>query len=518
MAASRKRRVRLSVAMIVRDEADVLAESVESIRAIADEVVIYDTGSSDHTPEIARRLGAVVTRGTWSDDFAAARNRAMALATGQWILWLDAGEKLSRESATELRTFLDEKASPDSAYLMFVELPARQRSNSNERAAQIRLIPNSPLLRFQGRVRETVRQSLEAAGYSLGQAPGEIVRHAREHDLNRKLRRAERNLNLIAMEADQAGEYPPRLLLALGDAYADAGNLQGARHAFLQALSQSKRGSQDMLEAYYGLLASLSESIDRPLMLSTCLEALEAFPLDAQLLMAMGNYLQEERRYDLAARSFELTVRHGQVSVETWHLTELAEVAASCWCLSLRLQGREAAARQALEEALTLRPNSTRLRGHLLELLVKQGLEEEALRVFDKMPATAELRAAGCDAVRGACAAVRGEWAQALGYLQGAYVAGCADSFCLRWLATTLLTNGQMEAAEPVLRHWQQLEPDNPEMRAYLAIVAPSQCEPLAAEPVALAPQPRRIRVDPPQIVVAAPWPAPIITQATSVD
>jgi tetratricopeptide (TPR) repeat protein len=504
--------------MIVRDEAQVLAESVESIRAIADEVVIYDTGSSDRTPDIARRLGAVVTRGTWLDDFSSARNRAMALATGQWILWLDAGERLSADSAAALRAFVDEQASPDNAYLVFVELPPRERNNSNEQVAQVRLIPNSPLLRFQGRVRETLRPSLASAGYALEQAPGRILRHAREHDPDRRLRRAERNLHLITLEADELGEYPPRLLLALGDAYADAGNLQSARHAFLQALCRSERGSHDMLEAYYGLLASMADDHDRPLMLSTCMEALDAFPLDAQLLMVMGNYLQGEGRYDLAARSFELAVRHGQVSVETWHLAELAEVAASCWCLSLRLQGRDAAARHALEEALTMRPTSARLRNHLLELLVKQGLEEEALRVYDKMPVEADRQAAGRDAVRGACAAVRGEWAQALGYLQAAYVAGNTDAFCLRWLATTLLTNGQIEAAEPVLRHWQRIEPDNPEMLAYLAIVAPHECPPPSAQLASAQSPARRIRVDPAQVILAAPMPAPIIAQASSAD
>lgn len=517
MSGSRKRRVRLSVAMIVRDEAEVLAQSIESIRAIADEVVVYDTGSTDRTPEIARRLGAVVTRGTWSDDFSRARNRAMALTTGQWILWLDAGERLAAPAAEELRAFVDEKASPDCGYAIFVEIPPREASNSSEQAAQIRLTPNSPLLRFQGRVRETLRESLEAAGYTVGQAPGRILRHPRDHDPERKLRRAERNLNLIALEADQLGEYSPRLLLALGDSYADAGNLQSARHAFLQALGKSRPGSRELLETYYGLLASMADD-NRALMLSTCLEALEAFPLDAQLLLAMGNYLQGEKRYDLAARSFELAVKHGQVMLETWHITELAEVAASCWCLALRLQGKEVAARGALEEALTLRPGSERLRSHLLELLVKQGLEDEALRLFDKLPIEAQRRPLMHDAVRGACAAARGEWARALGYLQSAYVAGCADAFCLRWLATTLLTNGQIEAAEPVLRHWQQVEPGNPELKAYLAIVVPGEC---SGEPTKAARQvapERRIRIDPAQTILAVPMPAPIITQATSAD
>lgn len=515
MAASRTRRVRLSVAMIVRDEAQVLGETIESVRGIADEVVLYDTGSTDGTPELARRLGAVVTRGTWTDDFSRARNRALALATGQWVLWLDAGERLS--AVEELRAFIDEKASPDSAYAMFVEIPPQEAGNSSEQAAQIRLIPNSVLIRFQGRVRETLHASLAAGGYTVEQAPGRIFRNPRDHQVERKLRRAERNLHLIALEAEHLGDYPARLHLALGDAYADAGNPQSARHAYLQALTKAGPGSRELLEAYYGLLASTPDD-NRPLMLTTCLEALEAFPLDAQLLLAMGNYLQGEKRYDLAARSFELAVRHGQVTLEAWHLTELAEVAASCWSLSLRLEGKDAAARRALEEALTMRPTSQRLRNHLLDLLVKQGLEDEALRVFEKIPVVAARRQPLADAVRGACASARGEWARALGYLQSAYVAGCEDPFCLRWLATTLLSNGQLEAAEPVLRHWQRVEPANPELKAYLAIVAPEEFPAEECKVARLATQARRIRIDPAQSIVAGGLQAPIVTQATSAD
>jgi tetratricopeptide (TPR) repeat protein len=262
----------------------------------------------------------------------------------------------------------------------------------------------------------------------------------------------------------------------------------------------------------------MAEDTNRAMVLSTCLEALEAFPLDAQLLLAMGNYLQGEKRYDLAARSFELAVRHGQVLLETWHLTELAEVAGACWSLSLRLHGEDAAARHALEESLTLRPGSARLRTHLLELLVKQGLEEEALRVADQMPLEPEQREPMRDAVRGACRAALGEWNAALGYLQSAYVAGCLDAFCLRWLSTTLLTNGQIEAAEPVLRHWQRLDPTNPEMQAYLGIVAPEEFPETSASTGRPAATSRRIRIDPAQSILVVPLSTPIISQATSAD
>ena len=91
-------RPRLSVAMIVRDEQEVLAESIESVGKIADEIVVLDTGSADRTPELAAQLGATVHRTAWENDFSAARNHCLRLVTGNWVLWLDAGERIRAQT------------------------------------------------------------------------------------------------------------------------------------------------------------------------------------------------------------------------------------------------------------------------------------------------------------------------------------------------------------------------------------------------------------------------------------
>ena len=99
--------LRLSVAMIVRNEQYVLADTLQSVHAIADQVVVLDTGSTDQTLSVARQSGATVGQWPWSDDFAAARNECLKSANGDWVLWLDAGERLDADSAAELREFID---------------------------------------------------------------------------------------------------------------------------------------------------------------------------------------------------------------------------------------------------------------------------------------------------------------------------------------------------------------------------------------------------------------------------
>ena len=93
----------LSVIMIVKNEAASIGACLESVRVFADEMVVADTGSTDETVAIAESQGARVIHIPWNDDFAAARNRSMAAATGDWLLHMDADEVLDAEGAARLR-------------------------------------------------------------------------------------------------------------------------------------------------------------------------------------------------------------------------------------------------------------------------------------------------------------------------------------------------------------------------------------------------------------------------------
>jgi glycosyltransferase involved in cell wall biosynthesis len=88
----------ISLCMIVKNEERFLTECLESVKGVVDEINIVDTGSTDRTVEIARSFGANVIFREWKNDFAWARNEALAMATKRWTLVLDADEELERES------------------------------------------------------------------------------------------------------------------------------------------------------------------------------------------------------------------------------------------------------------------------------------------------------------------------------------------------------------------------------------------------------------------------------------
>jgi glycosyltransferase involved in cell wall biosynthesis len=93
--------VTLTVAIITRNESRVIARCLESV-AWADQVIVLDSGSTDDTADIARRLGAIVTTTTDWPGFGPQKNRALDLATCDWVLSIDADEWVTPELRAEI--------------------------------------------------------------------------------------------------------------------------------------------------------------------------------------------------------------------------------------------------------------------------------------------------------------------------------------------------------------------------------------------------------------------------------
>ena len=89
--------VSITAAIIARNEARCIARCLESLQNAVDDIVVVDTGPTDDTKVIAGAHGARVFDFEWNDDFAAARNFALAQVKTEWVLWVDADEWLDSE-------------------------------------------------------------------------------------------------------------------------------------------------------------------------------------------------------------------------------------------------------------------------------------------------------------------------------------------------------------------------------------------------------------------------------------
>jgi tetratricopeptide (TPR) repeat protein len=143
-------KIKLSLVLIAKNEARCLARCLKSVRTIADETIVTDTGSTDDTVEIAGEYGATVSHFDWINDFAAARNFALAQAAGEWLLVLDADEFASAILAREIRVFI--QGPPRIGRLQIVSDFRHHNQVQRSRTFISRLFPRGA--HFEGRIHE----------------------------------------------------------------------------------------------------------------------------------------------------------------------------------------------------------------------------------------------------------------------------------------------------------------------------------------------------------------------------
>jgi tetratricopeptide (TPR) repeat protein len=151
----------VSAALIVRDEERFLGACLESLAGLADEVVVVDTGSADRSRDIAVYAGARVYDLPWTGDFSAARNHALDLARGEWILYIDADERVGEGDRAAVREQLRRPG-----YLGYRVLLRPRPGFSAYR--ELRLFRNDPRIRFRGIIHENIWPAIASCQETSG--------------------------------------------------------------------------------------------------------------------------------------------------------------------------------------------------------------------------------------------------------------------------------------------------------------------------------------------------------------
>lgn len=201
---------KLSLSMIVKNEEPHLARCLSSVKDVVDEIIVVDTGSDDKTIEIAESFGAKVFHFDWVNDFSAARNFALSKSTGDWILYLDADEELSRDSIYNLKKRINEK--PAAINCIVKSLTAEKSKFGIMKYP--RLFPNDTRIKFEGIVHEQIQNSLDKNKIPLIDSDIEIIHYGYildEESANKKL---ERNLELLLFTGNKKISHYDTLRLA----------------------------------------------------------------------------------------------------------------------------------------------------------------------------------------------------------------------------------------------------------------------------------------------------------------
>lgn len=208
----------VSACLIVKDEEDNLPGCLASLGGLVDEVVVYDTGSSDATPALARQAGAVVVEGYWDDDFSRARNAALSHCRGRWILWIDADEVVNGDPAA-LRRRLAGAGAPE-GYVVLIENELGTGWNSRSVHPACRLFRRD-VGRWTGNLHEQVTGPDGRQLALTTQDEIRILHHGYTDAVMSRRNKADRNLTLARAGAERAAEADGRpgeaLALALAN-------------------------------------------------------------------------------------------------------------------------------------------------------------------------------------------------------------------------------------------------------------------------------------------------------------
>ena len=195
----------ITLCMIVRDEEAVLADCLASARDAVDDVVVVDTGSVDATRRIALDAGARVFDFTWRDDFAAARNEALRHARGDWVLVLDADERLGPGSAAKLRAALA-RAKFDCGMLKLhdasrVDAKPADVLSGRQRQAEVQLVPRllrrTDSLIYVDAIHENVLPWLRRRGMKVAGVDVDIIHLGATDEIVQAKSKIDRNLRML---------------------------------------------------------------------------------------------------------------------------------------------------------------------------------------------------------------------------------------------------------------------------------------------------------------------------------
>jgi glycosyltransferase involved in cell wall biosynthesis len=381
----------LSLSMIVRDEARSLADCLASVADFVDEMVVVDTGSSDDTVAIAERCGAVVHRLPWPGDFAPARNRALELVAGDWVLVLDADERLRPEAKEPLRQLM-ERPEVLLITLLRQELGAVQSPYSSVS----RLFRRQPQIRWSRPYHAMVDDSVAAL---LEQEPHWRLAHCAEpallhHGYRPELLAGGTKAKLLrqAMEAElRSRPHDPYACAKLGGLELGEGHREQAIALLERGLASCPEGAHP--ERHELLLhLAMARAVEDPAAAAALYRQVLDLPLDPRLTLTA--------RINLSA----LLLRSGDLEtaarLATAATTLAPEIALGWYNLGLiqRQRGDLGAAITAYRRAIELNPAHAEARQNLAAALLLAGDIEGARQGFGSAIALLEQQGKGAEA------------------------------------------------------------------------------------------------------------------------
>jgi tetratricopeptide (TPR) repeat protein len=456
--------------LIVKNEEANLPDCLAAAEGLFDETVIVDTGSTDRTKDVAARFGARVFDFPWVDCFAAARNESLRHATGEWIFWLDADDRLDESNRTKLRELFPRLGRENVCYSLKCVCLPDPGTGATTVVDHIRLFRNHADLRWRYRVHEQILPAIRATGGRVLWADV-VIHHVGYQDPALRRRKLDRDLRLLQLEdAEHPGD--PFTLFNLGSVFLELGRPDDALPLLLRSLERS--APQDsIVRKLHTLVVQCHRQMGRnDQALVACSVGRGEYPDDAELLFQEGLLRREQGD----APGSEACLLRLLEAREGEHFASIdaglrGYKARHNLAVLYHEQGRAAEAEAQWRAALAEQPDFTLAWLGLGELYLAQDRRAELAWVAEHLE----------NGLRGQveAAVLRARWHlahQEFAPARQLLEASVAQAPQALWprviLSHVLLQEGRdREAAERALREVLALDPEHPEARNNLAVL-----------------------------------------------
>ncbi|MDO5295004.1 MAG: glycosyltransferase [bacterium] len=231
----------ISLCMIVKNEEDCLANCMESIRNVVDEIIIVDTGSTDGTKEIATKYTNHIYDFKWCNDFAKARNTAFSKASKDYILWLDADDVLKPEDQEKMLALKEELDDSIDVVMLKYNIAFDQNGECTFSYYRERLVKRSLNLKWQ----EPVHEYLPITGRVVRKEIA--ITHEKKHSSG------DRNLNIYKDRIRRGEKLSTRGVYYYAKELLEHNNIKDAIKYFEGFLNREDGWVEDKINACYYL-------------------------------------------------------------------------------------------------------------------------------------------------------------------------------------------------------------------------------------------------------------------------
>lgn len=367
---------KLSLAMIVKDEEEMLEECLASVEGLVDEIIIVDTGSEDRTKEIAESFGAKVVDFAWTGDFSEARNVSLEHATGDWVMQLDADERLVAEDKDRLRALLS-RVWLEGITLVETNYTGEDGSGAAVIHAPLRVWRNRPEYRFSGAIHEQKTDNMPVFLPLRFEASDlRLIHFGYLKEMVQGRGKSERNLKLLLAEMERspsAFNY-----FNLGNEYALLGDAQNAFDYYAKSWLQLAQEGQLKKVGYGGMLA---KGLARQARLSgspeaarLCEDAMAVFPEHTDLFLERGYIFLSEGDPEGAESMARSALSMGEAPPQMCGAMGSGSfLARALLGEAYERQGRSQQAAEVYRESLSLNPEYLGSVGSLTRALLSDG-------------------------------------------------------------------------------------------------------------------------------------------------